>query len=154
MKNKIEILSREAAKKQIAKGLLLNAAVISFYDPKSEPNAYEPICYTKACSRFFQVPVNDVDIEELSELGLTFDTYFPEAPALAIFIKEAISAGCNIVCQCEYGQSRSPACAAAIMEYYDKSGIQIFADYRYCPSQLIYNKLIAALQEHDSLLIP
>ena len=51
----------------------------------------------------------------------------------------------NIICQCEHGQSRSAACAAAIKEHFEKSGIDIFADYRYYPNQLIFNKLRDAL---------
>jgi hypothetical protein len=54
------------------------------------------------------------------------------------------------VCQCEYGQSRSAACAAAIKEYYDHDGISIFADYRYYPNQLIFNKLLDALKTVNS----
>ena len=37
----------------------------------------------------------------------------------------------DIICQCEHGQSRSAACAAAIKEHFEKSGIEVFADYRY-----------------------
>ena len=44
----------------------------------------------------------------------------------------------------EYGQSRSAACAAAIREHF-MGGIEIFANYRYYPNQLVYNKLKAAL---------
>ena len=53
--------------------------------------------------------------------------------------------GMDIICQCEYGQSRSAACAAAIKEHFEKSGIEVFADYRYYPNQLIFNKLRDAL---------
>ena len=37
------------------------------------------------------------------------------------------------------------ACAAAIREHFYGDGIEIFADYRYYPNQLVYNKLKAAL---------
>ena len=53
----------------------------------------------------------------------------------------------DLICQCEYGQSRSAACAAAILEFYDKNGISIFADYRYYPNQLVYNKVKDALEK-------
>ena len=147
MKNKIEILSKKQAEQRIATGYLSYTAVISFYDPKLNGYGDEPICYDSFCDRVFYVTVHDIDMESLPEFGLTFDTYFPEAHSLAIFIKHAIIDGYNIICQCEYGESRSAACAAAIYEYYEKSGIQIFASYQYCPNQLIFNKLLVALQD-------
>ena len=45
------------------------------------------------------------------------------------------------------GCARSAACAAAIREHFYGEGIEIFADYRYYPNQLVYNKLKAALDE-------
>lgn len=148
LKNKIEIISRKTAERLISDGFPDNVAVISFFDPKSNrtPKNYTPIDYSNVCDRVFYVAVHDIDIEILPDYGLTFDTYFPEADALAEFIKESISQGFDIICQCEYGQSRSAACAAAIKEFYDKSGIEIFADYRYYPNQLIFNKLLNALK--------
>lgn len=89
----------------------------------------------------------DIDIETLEEFGLTVDTYFPEADALAAFIRSAHSDGLDIICQCEYGQSRSAACAAAIKEFFEGRGIEIFADYRYYPNQLVFNKLLEALKK-------
>ena len=148
MKNKIEIMSRKAVEELIADGFPENTAVVSFYDPKSKrtPIDYSPVDYPKVCKRIFYVPIHDIDIEILSDFGLSFDTYFPEADELAKYIIKNVAEGYNIICQCEYGQSRSAACAAAIKEYYEKSGIEIFADYRYYPNQLIFNKLLNALK--------
>lgn len=91
--------------------------------------------------------IHDIDIEILGDYGLTFETYFPEAPRLAEFIIKALKENKTIICQCEYGQSRSAACAAAIKEFYDGTGIEIFADYRYYPNQLVFNKLLDALKD-------
>jgi len=102
---------------------------------------------TNVCSRVFPVAIHDIDIEILSDYGLTFETYFPEADELARYIIKNIAQGYDLICQCEYGQSRSAACAAAIKEHYDKRGIEVFADYRYYPNQLIFNKLLASLKE-------
>ena len=148
MKTKTEILSRKEASCRIGKCSFENTAVISFYDPVSSrtPKGYAPLDYSKVCKNVFYVPVHDIDIEILPDYGLTFETYFPEAEALARFIAENVAAGRKIICQCEYGQSRSAACAAAVLEYYDKCGIDIFADYRYYPNQLIFNKLLTALK--------
>ena len=72
-------------------------------------------------------------------------TDLPEADALAKFICQSKADGLDILCQCEYGQSRRAACAAAILEYFDGSGISIFADYRYYPNQVVYHKIMDAL---------
>lgn len=152
MKNKITIMSREEAEQLISDGFPDHTAVICFFDPQSgQPTKdYVPVNYSKACDPVFSVPIHDIDIESLSEFGLTFDTFFPEADSLAQYIIQCVTAGYDILCQCEYGQSRSAACAAAIKEFFDQRGIEIFADYRYYPNQLIFNKLLAALKDVSS----
>ncbi len=76
---------------------------------------------------------------------LSYETYLPEAESLADYILKAKRDGLNILCQCEYGQSRSAGCAAAILEYFEGTGITVFADYRYYPNQLVYHKIFDAL---------
>ena len=145
---KVKIYSRPAIEELLKEGFPENTAVISFYDPKSPRNikGYAPLDYEGRCERLFYVGVHDIDIEILEDYGLTFDTYLPEADRLAQFIISAERDGLDIICQCEYGQSRSAACAAAIMEFFFRRGITVFADYRYYPNQLIFNKVLAALE--------
>ena len=50
-----------------------------------------------------------------------------------------------IICQCEHGQSRSAAVAAAIQEFSSHTGIEIFADDRYYPNKVVYRKIYGAL---------
>ena len=143
----VSIYSREAVEALIREGLPPNTAIISFYDPITTraPKGYKPMDYSGVDNPVMQIPLHDIDIEILGEYGLTFDTYFPEAQALAAFIRKAKADGINILCQCEYGQSRSAACAAAILEYYCRTGITIFDDYRYYPNQLVFHKVYDAL---------
>lgn len=145
----VEVMSRKAVERLIASEFPSNIAVICFYTPPSKrtPEGHKPVDYRGVCERVFPVAIHDIDIETLGDFGLTFETYFPEAEALARYIIEAVRDGYDLICQCDYGQSRSAACAAAIKEYFDGSGIEIFADYRYYPNQLIYNKLLDALQK-------
>ena len=145
---KVEILSRSMAQKLIETSFPKNTAVISFCDPagRRTPKDYYPLDYKGCSERFFRVPVHDIDIDILEDYGLTFETYLPEAGELAKFIKDAVRDGLDIICQCEYGQSRSAACAAAIKEYFEHSGITVFADYRYYPNQMIFNKMLDALK--------
>ena len=146
---KVKIISRKVAEELIQAGFPENTAVISFYDPPSKRTAhdYAPVDYQGKCVKLINVAVHDIDIEILNDYGLTFDTYLPEADAIAEFILDSIKSGYNIICQCEYGQSRSAACAAAILEFTNRSGIKIFADYRYYPNQLIFNKIYKSLKQ-------
>ena len=144
---KVSIYSRKAIETLLQEGIPANTAIISFYDPPTTrtPKGYTPVDFSGIDNPVMQIPLHDIDIEILGEYGLTYDTYFPEAQALAAFIRKANDDGNDILCQCEYGQSRSAACAAAIFEYYHQLGIAIFADYRYYPNQLVFNKLYNAL---------
>ena len=144
---KVSIYSRKAIETLLQEGIPANTAIISFYDPLTTrtPKGYSPVDFSGIDNPVMQIPLHDIDIEILGEYGLTYDTYFPEAQALAAFIRKANDDGNDILCQCEYGQSRSAACAAAILEYFHQRGITIFADYRYYPNQLVFNKLYDAL---------
>ena len=145
---KVGICSRENIEKLIAGAFPENTAVISFYDPPGKRGDTEaPVDYRGKAKNIFQIAIHDIDIDVLKDFGLTFDTYFPEAKELAKFIREAHDQGMDFICQCEYGQSRSAACAAAILEHFEKDGISVFRDYRYYPNQLIFNKLYEALEQ-------
>ena len=67
----------------------------------------------------------------------------------ALFIKRMYSNGCDIVCYSRNGKSRSPAYAAAILEFYYNNGSSIFTDSRYTPNKLIYDKLLDALRKEN-----
>lgn len=64
---------------------------------------------------------------------------------MADFILGTPSEG-TLICQCEYGQSRSAGVAAAVMEHYYSKGIHIFADVRYYPNKLVFRKLLCSLR--------
>lgn len=53
----------------------------------------------------------------------------------------------TIICQCEYGMSRSAAVAAAILEYENKSGIDIFSNDYYCPNRVVFRKVLKSLRK-------
>ena len=148
---KVDIYSRKAMESFIKSSFSDNIAVISFSDPldKRTPKDYAPLDYKGKCENLFRIAVHDIDIEIPDDYNLTFDTYFPEADELAKFITSSARKGLDIIYQCEYGQSRSAACVASIKEFYDHSGITVFADYRYYPNQLIFNKVLNALKKHE-----
>ena len=148
---KIEIYSRKVAEGLIRKGFPKRTAVISFYTPKNvRCEAENPLDYSEVCDNVLYVGIPDIDIEVLGNFGYSFESYLSEAGELASFIYRAKQGGHSIICQCDYGQSRSAACAAAILQHFEGRGIEIFADYRYYPNQLVYNKVFTALEEFKS----
>ena len=64
---------------------------------------------------------------------------------MANFVLSTPSEG-TLICQCEYGQSRSAGVAAAVMEHYYRKGIHIFADARYYPNKHVFRKLLCCLR--------
>lgn len=148
----VTICSRKAAEELLRTDTLSRTAVISFCDPPSvgKPAPTPPLDYAGKAARVFTVVVHDLDLTALPDVGLDYDTYMPEADALAAFICQARADGLDILCQCEYGQSRSAACAAAILEYFNGTGISVFADYRYYPNQVVYHKIMDALTKQDA----
>ena len=145
---KINIHSRSSIGELIQKGFPKKTAVISFYTPKSKREYAESrVNYSGVCDRVFYVGIPDIDIEILGDYGYTYETYLAEADELAKFICKAKTDGLDIICQCDYGQSRSAACAAAILEHFEGRGIDVFADYRYYPNQLVYHKIFDALEK-------
>lgn len=131
-----------------------NTAVISFYDPaiKRIDKDYTHVDYSGVCDHVFYSELDDLDLEVLKDRGYTYDTYFPEADEIAEFVYHAYSSGMDIICQCEYGQSRSAGCAAAILEHFYHAGISVFADYRRYPNQVVYHKISDALEKYNKNL--
>ena len=150
----VSIYSRKAIKELIDKGFPQNTAVISFYTPKNKRDYEEKrVDYDGVCNKLFYIGIPDIDIEILGDYGYTYEIYLEEADELAKFIYEAKADGLDIICQCDYGQSRSAACAAAILQHFEGRGIDIFADYRYYPNQLVYHKVFDALERMQDVCI-
>lgn len=147
---KVSIYSRKAMEQLLNSDFPDNVAVISFCDPEDSCGnvTHKPVDYTGKTKRVLLVAIHDIDLAVLPEFGLTYETYFPEADSVAEFIYDAKNDGMDIICQCEYGESRSSACAAAILEHFYKNGISIFTDYRYYPNQVVYHKVFDALKNY------
>lgn len=144
----INIYSRKSIEAIIADGKFPeNTAVISFYDPaiKRIDECYTHVDYSGVCNTVFYSELDDLDLDVLKRKEYTYDTYFPEADDIAAFIYRAYDRGMDIICQCEYGQSRSAGCAAAILEYFYQNGISVFANYNYYPNQVVFHKIYDAL---------
>jgi hypothetical protein len=146
---KVEIYSRKAVEELIQAGFPENTAVISFYTPKNNKRSEDiRVNYNGVCDKIIYIGIPDIDIEILEDYGYTYFSYLENSDELAEFIRDSEAEGLDIICQCDFGQSRSAACAAAILQHFEGRGIDVFADYRYYPNQLVYHKVLDALEEN------
>ena len=146
----VSVYSREAVEEIIKIGEFPeNTAVISYYDTAERhfDGEYVPVNFDGVCSSddIFYIELDDYDLEFIIRKGGTYESFFSNADALAEFIYKAYKNGKDIICQCEYGQSRSAGCAAAILEYFYHNGISIFTNYNYYPNQVVYHKVYDAI---------
>ncbi len=137
------VLSRSEAEEAIqCHEIPREAAIISFRDPQ-----YPPLSYDHEPSWILDIPCEDLDEDELGDYGYTKETYFKEAQKAAGLIRKALSEGRPIICQCEHGMSRSAGVAAAILQFTEKEGIEIFMDGRFFPNKTICQKLLYNLAQ-------
>lgn len=131
----ISVYSRSRLMQEIKAGETFeNCLIISFSDP-----GCSQVDLKSVRAKVFQFQIPDIDYDELADYGMTYDTFWPEASELA---KEDFRSYKGIICQCDYGQSRSAGCAAAIAEFFEHRGIEYFASFDYYPSKLVYNRLM------------
>ena len=104
---------------------------------------------------------NDVFLDELdrkptNEERLTLERKYKmlsdeQALQIASFYfdnKDSIS---TLICQCEHGQSRSAAVAAAILEFRSKKGINVFASDNYFPNKVVFRCVLNALRKESDI---
>lgn len=104
---------------------------------------------------FDDVPVGDGFVEEegrkltqeeISEFEKRYHSITDEqAKEIVEFYNSIKDSAELLICQCEYGQSRSAAVAAAIMEYQSKNGIEIFSNDWYYPNKSLFRKVLRHL---------
>ena len=131
----IKVSSRDELLRMVKKDFPLNTAVISFYDEGSKPLDLKnkPIAYISKC-------INDVRWVEKPH-----SWHIKDFNDVAKFVIECGEKGYDIICQCEFGVSRSSACAMAIKEYFFNNGINIFKNYDYYPNQIFFNNIYNCL---------
>ena len=123
----------------IEKGIPKNTAIVSFADTEDDYEEFPPGTDVLLIAFY--------DIRPYTTAKEHYDTVLPEAKEIAQYVDKKIKEGKDIICQCDYGQSRSAGLAAAIMERYGHKGIDVFADYRYTPNQFVYNKVLEELKK-------
>lgn len=147
---KVSVYSRSEIYNIIKQGLFPNnAAVITFYDTTKDED-YRHVNYDNVTTNVFYCALDDVDTDYLIAQGKLYEDFFDYADDVAEFIYEAYDSGKDIICQCDYGQSRSAGCAAAILQHFYRNGIDVFADYKRYPNKVIYHKIYDALERYKS----
>ena len=149
---KIAIMSRKRIEKMAQQPFPERTAVISITDSDALP-----VEFPNAPDFLLALAFDDVDPKSdlLNELLQDFPDFQYEfqiiteqqAEKIANFSKIMYISADLLICQCEFGQSRSAAVAAAIMEHFSGNGIDIFSDDRYCPNKYIFRKVLGKLQE-------
>ena len=136
---KIEIENKENIEARAKEPFSDSTALISIADANDDFAVLE-----NRPEHILQLKFDDVDESDEPQ-----DKYHmltdEQAKNIAAFIKR-MSGQNTLICQCEYGQSRSAAIAAACRQYFYGDGIEIFADERYYPNRFIYQKILNALR--------
>lgn len=152
---KIIIRNRADIEKMSQSGFAENTAVISITDAKGD-------FANLSCKPTFllQLAFDDIDNdvfadelgrrpteEERHRLGQKYNMFSDkQAMEIATFYFEHKDAISTLICQCEHGQSRSAAVAAAIMEFRGRRGIDVFSHDSYYPNKVVFRGVLAALK--------
>ena len=152
---KIKIMSKRAIEKYAETPMTEKVAVISITDARGDF-----AILTNQPEYIFKVAFDDVDNdviidevgqnaseEERKQVEKKYKMFSDEqAEDMATFYFSICENVECIICQCEHGQSRSAAVAAAIMEFRNRRGLKVFADDRYYPNKVVFRKLLAELK--------
>ncbi len=150
-KMKILITSRKKIEQMTEVSLGKNVALISICDtdlafakPSFKPVATLQVRFNDV---YFDDLVKPATKEELLKLETKYCMITDDiAKRIAEFYYGLPADIDMLICQCEYGQSRSAAVGAAILEFKSKKGIDIFSNDKYCPNKLVFRKVLKALK--------
>lgn len=154
---KVRIMGRAEMIEQARVGFSPRTAVISITD--TDKTAVE---FTHQPAKLLQLKFDDVSeeiyeeilgrkpsVREMKKLSEKFHMVSDEqAKSIAEFILPVYEEMDTLICQCEYGQSRSAGVAAAVLEYFTRSGITIFAAHNYYPNKLVFKKVLHQLNRY------
>lgn len=151
---RVEIMSRKALEERSKVPFASDMAVISITDSHREdvvlqhqPEQLLRLKFDDVSDEIFeQLLGRKPTVGEMRQIANRFHMISnAQIRQIAEFIISRNNAG-TLICQCEYGQSRSAAIAAAVEEYHHRRGIQVFADSRYYPNKYIFRKVLKSLR--------
>lgn len=153
---KIKILSRAALERLAKEPFADDVAIVSIVDYADSPVRLENMPKFLHGVAFDDVD-NDVVIDEVGKSPTPEERHMAEekhhmiseadAMGIAEFYLSVRSEVSTIICQCEHGQSRSAAVAAAILEYSSGKGIKVFSSDNYYPNKVVFRRVLATLEE-------
>ena len=153
---KIEIESRESIIARAKEPFPEGTALISITDPDNDFAVLENKPEYLLQMKFDDVSNGDLDeilcgfpaIAEAMQTAKKLQWFTDEqAQEVVAFYKSIVGRAKRLICQCEYGKSRSAGIAAAIGQYMYGRGIEVFTDERYYPNKLVCKKVLTALRE-------
>lgn len=147
VKMEIVIFNRVQIEELSANGFAPKTALLSitdagwkFADLKSKPDYLLQLAFDDVD--------NDVFIDEFGDSHdrITIEKKYnmlsnSQAEQISDFFFSVKDKAELFICQCEHGQSRSAAVAAALLEYISKSGIMIFSNDDYYPNKMVLKKV-------------
>lgn len=133
---KVYIFSRADIEERAERPFPKKTALISITDV-----GYEFAELKNKPVELLQLKFDDVDADE--PINIVTDE---QAKEIAEFYHKVSKTAKRIICQCEHGQGRSAAIAAAFKEYAEGNGIDIFANDRYFPNKVVFRKVLQALR--------
>ena len=158
MDMKIEIESRKSIEARARELFPARTALISICDAdddfailKNKPEYLMQMKFDDVSNDIFEETLGREPTEaEARQLAKKHHMFSDEqAKKIAAFIKSVSHKADLLICQCEYGQSRSAGLAAAIRQFLYGDGIEIFADERYYPNRVVYHKVLNALKNFE-----
>ena len=146
--SKILIKNRDAIEQMnfVPKTALISITDVNYGFAKltSEPDYVLRLAFDDVDNDIFDDVATDVDRSIVAERYHMLSD--EQAKQIAEFYAKIHNKTDIIICQCEHGQSRSAAVAAAILEYRSRSGIRIFSNDKYYPNKAVFNKVLQALK--------
>ena len=151
-KMKIAIMGRERIERLAQQPFPERTAVISITDSDALPVEFRNSPDFLLALEFDDMEPESDLLDELLKGYPDFQNEYQiiterQAEKIANFSTVIYQVADLLICQCEFGQSRSAAVAAAIMEHFSGNGIDVFADDRYCPNKYIFRKVLGKLLE-------
>ena len=100
---------------------------------------------------FFEEEGRTLSDEEIANLEKKYHSITDEQVEQIINFYNSVKDNVDVlICQCEHGQSRSAAIAAAIKEFESRSGIDVFANDWYYPNKSLFRKVLNSMRKQNN----
>lgn len=149
-RNDIEIMASKPFKPKTAL-ISITDYDLDFAELKYNPDYILQLAFDDVDNDIFidelgRKPTNDERISIENKYHMMTDK---QAKQITEFYKKICDKAEVLICQCEHGQSRSAAVAAAILEYRCRKGIVVFAHDNYYPNKMVFNKVLAQFNDNS-----